>query len=263
VRGLWAGERRTKRYVETSYDATWKRRDWPEMQVAPRPRSSYPLSEQMPARWGDQGLVLRRIGSLKRLHLAYLERVLELLKPRSVLEVGSGNGINLLVIAGRFPEIEFTGVELTANGVARSQAAQAEPEFPKALHEYCAWETLDPDAYRRIEFIQADASKLPFPDDHFDLVFSHKALEQMEMIREQAVAEIARVTREHTVHFEPFADFNQDWLQRTYVSTKAYFAMPLADLDKFGIDLIHRDIAMPYNIELASGLVIGRKRPKG
>ncbi len=261
LRGLVAGERRTQEYVERSYDSTWKDREWPRTHVAARDRSEYALRDLMPARWGERGIVYRRLGCLKRLNLAYLERVFELLQPRSVLEVGCGNGVNLMCLAGRFPEIEFSGVELTANGVARAKETQQEAQLPKALEEFCPFATQDPTAFRRIHFEQGDASKLRFEDDRFDLVFTHKALEQMEMIRGEAMREVVRVARHYTVHFEPFADFNDDWLRRTYVATKRYWAMPLSELDEYGVDLIHSDLDMPYNIELASGLVIGRVRP--
>jgi tRNA G46 methylase TrmB len=39
-------------------------------------------------------------------------RVIGHVRPRSVLEVGCGNGINLILLAGNFPDTEFARVEL-------------------------------------------------------------------------------------------------------------------------------------------------------
>lgn len=56
---------------------------------------------------------------------------------------------------------------------------------------------LSPPLASRIAFCTADAARLPFPDDRFDLVVSFSALEHIPdpAGREQAFAEIARVTR--------------------------------------------------------------------
>jgi len=49
------------------------------------------------------------------------------LKPNTVLEVGSGGGINLFTLAVMFPEINFTGIELTEAGVLTAKASQNAP----------------------------------------------------------------------------------------------------------------------------------------
>src|SRR3546814_1611451 len=79
-----------------------------------------------PCTWRGEGLHVRTHGT-KRVHLLLLARVLQALRPETVLEVGAGNGLNVLVLAALFPDIRFTSVELTEAGVAKARAAQVEP----------------------------------------------------------------------------------------------------------------------------------------
>ena len=67
----------------------------------------------------------------------------------------------------------------------------------------------DPTAFRRIRFCQGNAPSLPFADGEFDLVTTVLALEQMERVREQALAEVARVACRHTLMIEPFREVNR------------------------------------------------------
>ena len=58
----------------------------------------------------------------------------------------------------------------------------------------------DPRARELVEFCQADARNLPFPDGSFDVVYSYHALEHIpEPVR--AIREIARVLRERGSYF--------------------------------------------------------------
>src|SRR5690606_1356218 len=124
-----------------------------------------------------------------------LIRLVEHLKPRRVLEVGCGLGIHLILLACRFPEVEFTGVELTAAGHRAARALQAEERLPQHLVAFAPEPLVDLTGFRRVDFRQGNAAALDFPDQRFDLVYTVLALEQMERVRARALAEIARVTR--------------------------------------------------------------------
>lgn len=244
---------RTQAYVETSYDHTFAERPWPEIN-APATADPKPTL----ARWGNEGLLLRRRG-LARVHLMLMARIIRALGVKNVLEVGSGTGINLFVLAALLPEIRFAGVELTATGVAQAASVVAASDFPRQLAEYCPEPVLDASAHRRVEIRRGNALELPFEDGSFDLVFTRQALEQMEMIRDRALAEIARVTRRHVLLVEPFADANQDPLRRDYVAAKDYFSLPVAGLRPFGIEPQHTTRAFPQNTCLGIELVVGQR----
>ena len=184
--------------------------------------------------------------------------VLENLNTKSILDVGSGNGLNLFVLASRFPDVTFQGIELTENGVAQAKAAQEHHPLPSTLVDFFPWPMKDEQALRQINFRQGDARSLPFENSSFDLVFTRLALEQMETIRDAALTEISRVARHHVMLIEPFAEFNQDSIRRNYVQSKDYFSLPYSQLESFGISPvgIYRDF--PQKLTLGSGMVVGK-----
>ena len=105
-----------------------------------------------------------------------------------MLEVGCGNGINLILLAGRLPEISFTGIELTAAGHQAARRLQEQSELPPAMRAFAPLPLADPAAFRGIGFRQGNATGLPFADGEFDLVITVLSLEQMERVRQQALA---------------------------------------------------------------------------
>jgi SAM-dependent methyltransferase len=95
-------------------------------------------------------------------------------REKRVLEVGLGQGADSEQIARR--DGIFSGVDLTDEAVKRTRMRFAIKDLP----------------YDRIE--QASALELPFPDDSFDIVFSHGVLHHIPEVR-LAQSEIARVLR--------------------------------------------------------------------
>jgi SAM-dependent methyltransferase len=87
-------------------------------------------------------------------HLAPYERALEALPtpPRRALDLGTGTGAGALAIARRFPETEVVGADLAARMVERARR-----NVPDELA-------------RRVRFDVADASRLPYGAESFDLV---------------------------------------------------------------------------------------------
>jgi len=242
---------RNQEYVFESYSTTWETQGWPNPQEPFQPKEASLVA------WGDEILKVRR-GGLSRVHLHYMADVIEAIRPRSILEVGCGNGLNLFVLASKFPDISMQGVELTEKGVATAKSVQQGKTFPEALVKFCPWEVENLEAWRKIDFRQGDARALPFRDSSFDLVFTRLALEQMESLRDAAVAEIKRVAKTHVMLLEPFAEFNQDELRRNYVGAKDYFSLPHEQLKKFGIQVVMTYKDFPQKLTLGAGLVLGK-----
>lgn len=75
-------------------------------------------------------------------------------QPRRILDIGCGLGHNTVPLARAFPEAEVIGVDLAAPmlryGHARASGMQA----------------------TNLRFLQADVERLPFPDGHFDFIYS-------------------------------------------------------------------------------------------
>jgi ubiquinone/menaquinone biosynthesis C-methylase UbiE len=189
-----------------------------------------------------------------------LVRALERLRPRRVLEVGCGNGVNLMLLAGRFPDVTFVGADLTREGPRAARGLQRAPELPKPMQDYAPLPLADAAAFRRVGFVSADASRLPFPDGAFDLVVTILALEQMERVREPALREIARVAGRHTLMIEPFAELNERGGRLHYAVARDYFRGRIADLPRYGLAPRLALDDFPQEAFLGACLVLAEKR---
>lgn len=243
---------RSTDYVTNEYTRTWTRNDWPNNTTDP---ATEPF---IPCDFGENGYLMRR-GGLTRMSLELFARTIELLKPRNVLEVGAGNGLNLLVLSGLFPDVEFTGVELTAAGVERAKSAQQLDELPDAINKYSPRPIVDSTAFRRINFTKGDASALEFEDGSFDLVISKLAIEQMENIKHLALPEIARVSASHLALNEPFSDFNTDRLRQASIRARNYLSISVEDLRDYGIEPVHVFADWPQKLMGGNGFVVAKK----
>jgi SAM-dependent methyltransferase len=126
-------------------------------------------------------------------------------------------------------------VELTRAGHEAARALQQEARLPEHLVRFAPEPLRDLSAFRRIDFRLGNAASLEFAQQSFDLVYTVLALEQMERLRERALAEIARVTRRHYFGFEPFLDVNASGWERLYVLGRDYFRGRIEDLAQYGL----------------------------
>ena len=167
---------RDKQAIQSEYHKAWS---------AGHGKYDIAAGPAKPAAWRWRGRKLALDGlAAARLRAPLLAAVIDRLEPRKVLEVGCGNGINLFSLAGDFPDVEFTGIDLTPAGIEAAKAVQAEDKLPPALAEYIPLPNPDPTAFKRIRFMQGSAAELPFADNEFDLVYTVLAVEQMERIRD-------------------------------------------------------------------------------
>lgn len=215
-----------------------------------------------PTPWqlGDECFLASDVGAT-RVRQQLLVRVIEQLRPRRVLEVGCGNGINLLLAAGRFPEVSFTGLELTEAGVAAARGFQQTQEtLPAHLQAFAPEPLEDARAFRGIEFLQGDAAAMPFEAGQFDLVYSMLALEQMESIRHRALGEVARVAGDAYFGIEPFREANARGWRRLYVRQRGYFRGSFTDLAAAGLQPRWATMDFPQEVFLGAGAVLAEAR---
>jgi SAM-dependent methyltransferase len=249
-----AGGGRSLDTVRTEYERSWDRtRDYPYA------LDDFPKDFQP---WFAAGrrVMASDIGAT-RFRQALFVAVIEQLRPRRVLEIGCGNGINLLLLAGRFPEIAFHGLELTASGVAAAHHFQAAHDrLPEAIEAYAPRPLADPTAFQKVAFTRGNAAALPFPDGAFDLVYTSLALEQMEVVRQEALAEMARVTAGWTFNIEPFADVNDSFWSKLYVGQRGYFRGRIEELRRIGLEPQWATMDFPQELFLKSCAVLAKKR---
>ncbi|MBL8155986.1 MAG: methyltransferase domain-containing protein [Anaerolineae bacterium] len=74
-------------------------------------------------------------------------------KERRVLDVGCGGGQAAIWLKGLYPHLEMTGIDLSEPQIERARV--------RARQKGCA-----------VQFEVANAQALPFPDGHFDIVYS-------------------------------------------------------------------------------------------
>ena len=261
LKGLLAGNistairYRTADHVKQTYGRTWGGEDWPA--------HDRPLGAAKPtmAEWRGEGLILKK-GALAQMQLERMMALIAATRPRSVLEVGAGSGQNLLSLGPVFPDIAFSGIELTEQGVARARSVQSHKHLPEIIKRYSPFPIADDTAHRKVDFQQGDATALPFADGAFELVFSRLALEQMELVRERAVAEMVRVSAGHVLMVEPFADFNDDRRRRLAQRAKNYFSMRLDELPGARLEPLVVFTDWPQKISEGVGLVYCRVSAK-
>ncbi len=247
-KAIWTNEegQRTPDTVKSGYEATWSHVSLVD---------EINQSKVIPFEWRGQGMRARTIGR-KRLHQLYLVRAIEWLRPHSVLEVGFGYGFNLLLLSMQFPKIQFSGVELTDSGLEQARALALDPATAAILKPFTTATEFDAEAPRRLTLHTGTAEVLPIADKSVDMVITVLALEQMESIRDRAIAELVRVARRHVMMVEPFRDWNLDGHRRKYIQRYDYFAASIADLARYGLTPIVATADMPNKVTFRAGVVI-------
>jgi ubiquinone/menaquinone biosynthesis C-methylase UbiE len=219
---------RTEEFVNKGYNGKWVERD----NIA-----TIATGGSVGVTWNTNKFVMQGAG-LRRLQTLRLIKLINKIKPKSVLDVGCGNGERLLQLACRFPKIKFTGIDLTQGGIDTAKNIQTFDELPKPLMELSPEPLIDLTAHKNIEFICASAKEIPFEDSSFDLVYTSLVLEQLDLIKEKVLSEIYRVTNKYASFYEAFHDYNRGMLQRAYIYSECYFKGYLEDLKTLGFSEI-------------------------
>jgi SAM-dependent methyltransferase len=244
---------RNQARIIAEYDGQWRKKGFDRYRPADLKGAGGPWT------WGDFRFSLsNEAGAAVR--LLYLEQAIGALRPRTVLEVGCGNGLNLHLLACRFPHIEFTGVEAAPQGCLAGQRVAHAGVLPQDLRDFAPFAIEDDRAVAGVRIIQGSGAALPFPDRRFDVVMTSLALEQMEEIRERALAEVVRVSAEHVLMLEPFREVNARGLRRAYVCAYDYFQGRIADLPRYGLEVASIVTDMPHKAWLGTALVTARRR---
>ena len=244
--------KRSEDAILREYTEAWGEADYSRYDIhKPAPRYS-------PWEWQGECLLANTLGST-RFRQLMLIRLIEKLQPKTVLEVGCGDGINLLLLATQFPDIQFHGVELTEAGHKRAKRLQDEDSLPQNMLDFAPITVKDPAGHRRVNFTRGSVTDLEFDDRSKDLVFTILALEQMEQIRERALSEIARVTAGHTFMVEPFVEVNASGWRRWNVFRRDYFRGSINDLESFGLKPTWSTMDFPQETFLGAAAVLSEK----
>ena len=84
-------------------------------------------------------------------------RLIEILQPQSVLEVGCTLGINQIILGTRFLQITDNCISRRGNGVATVQALSGTERLPGSLLDHAPGFSRDSEAHLRIQVKQGIA----------------------------------------------------------------------------------------------------------
>lgn len=217
-----------------------------------------PLGSTHPIVWSGRHFLLNSAG-VSRLYIARLMRLIEKLRPRRVLELGYRNGEKLLLLACRFPETEFLGIDVRRGSLRVAREAQGLARLPDWLVEFSPEPLQDVSAHRRVRFDESSMRRLPFADGSVDLIYTSLAMVQMESFKEDVFAEIGRVSCAYASFFEPFLDLNSNVIQKLYIYADNHFRADTKVLHDFGFVDIRCFANLPQKVWMNTAHVVASK----
>ncbi len=241
--------RRSQKNIEQDYSSQWKNTPL---------KNNIDNTKSIPCLWGEKFFLARSYG-LKRVHQFLLAKFIERTKPKNILEVGSGNGLNLFILSYLFPSIKLTGVELTEGGIDAAKKISLKDNLPDYIVKYSPLVGEKSNAHNCIDFIHGSAQNLCFKNESFDLVFTILALEQMEEIRHKALSEISRVCKKYLVMVEPFRDWNNNSTNRHRVKSLDYFSANINDLQMYGFRVLGCFDNIPNKLHYTTNFLVAEK----
>ena len=174
-------------------------------------------------------------------------------KPKKVLEVASGNGANLKILAEYFDNIDFTGIDFSEAGINESIKNQNKKcEMIKPLDLKYEKRTYP---LNNLNYYLQDATNLNFDNEEFDLVFTCLGLEQMNDVKLQAIKEIKRCSKSNIVLIEPFKDLNMSGIRYLHHKSSGYFDLKYNELSDGNFKIIDYKHNYPCKIFLKVGLL--------
>lgn len=249
-RRITKGWRRRQEDVQKKYDSSWKTMEWSSL--LPEYEKKYLLQ------WGDD-YYLGNAKAIIRVHIACLAGIIDHLKPKRVLEVGSGRGTNLVLLAEKFEGVEFHGLDLAPSGVKLAQELDSQEKLPEELAQYAPFEIKACRTPGRLKLVQGSATEIPFPEGYFDFVYTRQALEQMELYRPRVFSEIHRVCRGYAAFFEAFRDWNESGVRRNRIVALDYFAARISDVSGYGFEPVLCRDDFPTKTYMNVGMVLAKR----
>lgn len=237
-------------FVRENYQYVWKN-------SRPQQLLSFD-SDQNLIEWDDNGYFANPFAALVRVHLYAIKQIIENIGFSSLLEVGAGHGINLVILSNIFPNKKISGLELTDSGIEFFNKLKKLKILPKEFTRFTPEKFKSQKAYKKVNIHQGTAKKLPFKDKSFDITVTRLALEQMEAIRSEALKEITRVTKKYCILIEPFKEFNDKGLRKYHVQGHNYFQAKISDLKKYNMKPVFMYQDWPHKITIKPILVVAK-----
>lgn len=213
--------------IKKTYEHIWKNK-----------HGDRELEYSMPGRVNGKCMLIRQADVRKKRVNDIAEEVNDI-HAESVMELGSGYGINLLAIAVLCPAVkQIKGVELSDEGV--KQFHNSLQNLPVNYLEYI---TGKDEAYirKRIEAVQFEVLQgdmFCFRDGKkYDVVFTNAAIEQTGESYPLALKTAKLHSKKRCVFVEQFREA-QNPLQRLMLIAKDYFRAPYSCVEDAGMEIV-------------------------
>ena len=194
----------------------------------------------------------------RKFFIEHIHQTVTSFQPKTILELGSGIGINLLVLAVLYPGAKrLVGVELTEEGIKTSQAILKDPPIEELIY----MTELDEETVRKrlktasIQFVQGDMLALPFADRSFDFSFSRLVFEQLPRTYLTAFREAKRVTDGHILFLEEFREV-QNMFQKLHLFNVDYFRASFLEVQKVGLTVLKFEPMQFSKIKLSAASLL-------
>ncbi len=194
---------------------------------------------------------------IKKIYLHYLAKAISHFYPKKILEIGSGNGINLFCLS-YVTESKLCGIELTKGGVEAAKKIQQGNQLPEYLNDFVKFEGFRKNQnFKNINFFQNDAKEFNL-NEKFDFIFTALALEQMNDIKVEVLNNIKKHSSSIVVFIEPFDEFNKSLTRKLWIKSENYFNLAYKNLYKYGFEIIEVIDSFPSKLTLGVGIVIAK-----
>jgi len=199
-------------------------------------------------------------GLTTKIFQSLLLNEINLLKSKYILEIGSGNGLNLLFLSSVYPQKIFTGIDLSNEGVSLSKEhMKKKTRLDKIIFDGFDLKNKKIKIANNLEFHLMNANNLKFNNNSFDLVFTSLALEQMDSIKFEVLREILRVSKKYVILFEPFSNLNREIIASLHHKLSSYFNMSYSQLNNLNIKILKKIDNFPQKINRRAGFVVFEK----
>lgn len=170
-----------------------------------------------------------------RLYIQLLQRK-QVDPGQRLLDAGCGGGMFIKMLNARYPESEICGIDHS-----QTMLALAKKTNRKGLYR------------SKVRILNAQISKLPFENDHFDVVTAFDTIQFWPL--EQALAQVCRVLKHGGIFviINRYPDINSGWYERMQIKDTGEYRR---NLERAGFSEIETDI------ELKKGWIFVRGRLK-
>lgn len=178
---------------------------------------------------------------------------------KSILEVGSGTGLNMLHLAPMFPDVQFYGLELTQSGIDHSKRVFANP--PHQFELACQHGEI-----KNVTLIKGniltDETVKELLQQRYDMVFTTLVLEQLNNYLDVVFTNIFKLDFKYFIFSEQWFDFNTHVARYRHLLMFDYFRAPMELLNKFPAKVIETIFPAKQPMGMNVATVFGEKVAK-